>query len=71
MIGNNEVVTDSLTSPFFLNLFQDTKKFLSNSENIKQLIREGMKKPFDEIEKEISETIGEGRTFRYAWKQGK
>ena len=71
MIGNNEVVTDSLTSPFFLNLFQDTKKHLSNSENIKQLIREGMKQPFDEIEKEISETIGEGRTFRYAWKQGK
>lgn len=28
-----------------------------------------MKKPFDEIEEEISETIGEERTFRYAWKQ--
>ena len=69
MIGNNEVVTDSLTSPFFLNLFQDTKEFLSDSENIKQLIREGIRKPFDEIEKEISETIGDERTFRYAWKQ--
>lgn len=69
MIGNNEVVTDSLTSPFFFNLFQDTKNYLSDSENIKQLIREGMKKPFDEIEKEISETIGEERTFRCAWKQ--
>ena len=69
MIGNNEVVTDSLTSPFFLNLFQDTKEFLSDSENIKQLIREDIRKPFDEIEKEISETIGEERTFRYAWKQ--
>lgn len=71
MIGNNEVVTDSLTSPFFLNLFQDTKEFLSNSENIKQLIREGIRKPFDEIEKEISETIGEGRTFKYALEQAK
>lgn len=71
MIGNNEVVTDSLTSPFFLNLFQDTKKFLSNSENIKQLIREGIRKPFDEIEKEISETIGEERTFKYALEQAK
>ena len=69
MIGNNEVVTDSLTYPFFLNLFQDTKEFLSDSENIKQLIREGIRKPFDEIEKEISETIGDERTFRYAWKQ--
>lgn len=71
MIGNNEVVTDSLTSPFFLNLFQDTKEFLTDSENIKQLIREGFRKPLDEIEKEISETIGEERTFKYAWKQGK
>lgn len=71
MIGNNEVVTDSLTSPFFLNLFQDTKEFLSNSENIKQLIREGIKKPFDEIEKEISETIGDERTFKYALEQAK
>lgn len=71
MIGNNEVVTDSLTSPFFLNLFQDTKEFLSDSENIKQLIREGIRKPFDEIEKEISETIGEGRTFKYALEQAK
>jgi hypothetical protein len=71
MIGNNEVVTDSLTSPFFLNLFQDTKEFLSNSENIKQLIREGIKKPFDEIEKEISETIGGERTFKYALEQAK
>lgn len=71
MIGNNEVVTDSLTSPFFLNLFQNTKGFLSNSENIKQLIREGIKKPFDEIEKEISETIGEERTFKYALEQAK
>ena len=66
MIGNNKVVTDSLTSPFFLNLFQDTKEFLTDSENIKQLIREGFRKPFDEIEKEISETIGEERTFKYA-----
>lgn len=71
MIGNNEVVTDSLTSPFFLNLFQDTKGFLSDSENIKQLIREGIRKPFDEIEKEISETIGEERTFKYALEQAK
>lgn len=71
MIGNNEVVTDSLTSPLFLNLFQDTKKFLSDSENIKQLIRKGFRKPFDEIEKEISETIGDERTFRYAWKQAR
>lgn len=71
MIGNNEVVTDSLTSPFFLNLFQDTKEFLTDSENIKQLIREGFRKPLDEIEKEISETIGEERAFKYAWKQGK
>ena len=71
MIGNNEVVTDSLTSPFFLNLFQNTKGFLSNSENIKQLIREGIKKPFDEIEKEISETIGEERTFKYALEKAK
>lgn len=71
MIGNNEVVTDSLTSPFFLKLFQDTKEFLTDSENIKQLIREGFRKPLDEIEKEISETIGEERTFKYAWKQGK
>ena len=71
MIGNKEVVTDSLTSPLFLNLFQDTKEFLSDSENIKQLIREGIKSPFDEIEEEISETIGDDRTFRYAWKQAK
>ena len=71
MIGNNEVVTDSLTSPFFLKLFQDTKEFLSNSENIKQLIREGIRKPFDEIEREISETIGEERTFKYALGQAK
>ena len=71
MIGNNEVVTDSLTSPFFLNLFQDTKEFLSDSENIKQLIREGIRKPFDEIEKEISETIGDERTFKYALEQAK
>ena len=67
----NLMVTDSLTSPFFLNLFQDTKEFLSNSENIKQLIREGIRKPFDEIEKEISETIGGERTFKYALEQAK
>ena len=71
MIGNNKVVTDSLTSPFFLNLFQDTKEFLTDSENIKQLIREGFRKPFDEIEKEISETIGDERTFKYALEQAK
>ena len=71
MIGNNDVVTDSLTSPFFLNLFQDTKEFLSHSENIKQLIREGIRKPFDEIEKEISETIGDERTFKYALEKAK
>ena len=71
MIGNNDVVTDSLTSPFFLNLFQDTKEFLSHSENIKQLIREGIRKTFDEIEKEISETIGDERTFKYALEKAK
>lgn len=62
------VVEDSLISPSFINLFQDTKTFLSDSENLKQLIREGIKNPFDKIEREIAETIGEERTFRHAWK---
>lgn len=69
MINKSQTVVaeDSLIGPSFINLFQNTKTFLSDSENIKQLIREGIKNPFDKIEREIAETIGEERTFRHAW----
>ena len=65
MINKSQTVVaeDSLISPSFINLFKDTKTFLSDSENIKQLIRKGIKNPFDKIEREIAETIGEERTF--------